>query len=62
MRLLSLLAVLVALGLTMPSLAMADCAGHETTASTPAPETVAELPTQSTVDTTKTTTTTQPGG
>jgi hypothetical protein len=68
MRLLSILAVLVVLGLTMSQPASATCAGHETTASTPMPETVAEMPAPQTADPTsdgstkKTTTTTQPGG
>lgn len=62
MRLLSILAVLVVLGLTMSQPASATCAGHETTASTPAPETVAEMPASDGTSTKKTTTTTQPGG
>ena len=64
MRLLSILAVLVVLGLTMSQPASANCVGHETTASTPMPETVAEMPapTSDGTSTKKTTTTTQPGG
>jgi hypothetical protein len=63
MRLLSILAVLVALGLMMPSPASADCAGHDVTASIPTPETVAEMPAPTTDEsTTKKTTTTTPSG
>lgn len=64
MRLLSILAVLVVLGLTMPQPASANCVGHDTTASTPTPETVAEVPapTSDEPSTKKTTTTTQSGG
>ena len=62
MRLLSILAVLVVLGLTMSQPASATCAGHETTASNPMPETVAEMPASDGTSTKKTTTTTQPGG
>ena len=62
MRLLSILAVLVVLGLTMSQPASANCVGHDTTASTPTPETVAEMPTSDEPTTKKTTTTTQPGG
>ncbi len=62
MRLLSILAVLIGLTLAVSSPAFADCAGHGVTASTAAPETVAEMPAQSMPDSTKKTTTTTPTG
>ena len=64
MRLLSILAVLVVLGLTMSQPVSANCVGHDTTASSPMPETVAEVPAPTSDDTStkKTATTTQPGG
>jgi hypothetical protein len=58
-----MLSLLPGTALLAPSLAAADCAGHEVTASTPSSDTVAEVPAQTDAPTsTKTTITTTPTG